>query len=192
MKTIPLSQGKFAKVSDHRFERVAQFGSWFYCNGYARCNVKTAGGWATVFMHHLILPKKEGFCVDHIDGDGTNNQDDNLRYVTSSQSNQNMCRRRDNTSGVPGVSLDRARGKWTAFINLNGERVWTKRFDTFEEAVEAREKWKAELFGETACQNPERGPTVPNRVRDRRPIVDKHLSEFMESTENGEMLSEFF
>src|SRR5438132_455168 len=103
MKFIPLTQNRLAKVSDHRFDYISNFGSWRISNGYAVCTATTAAGRKTVYMQHLILSTIEGFEVDHIDGDGTNNQDDNLRYVTRTQQMHNRCRNRNNTSGVAGV-----------------------------------------------------------------------------------------
>ena len=150
MKLIPLTRGKFAKVSDHQFERIAQFCVWHYAEGYAACSIEGR----TIRMHHLILPSKPGFLVDHRDGDGLNNQDYNLRYVNRSQHLQNSKRRSDNKSGVKGVSR---RGKrWLAYIRVNGKLSQLGAFGTLEEAAAARKEAEQKYFGEFACQNPER------------------------------------
>lgn len=74
-------------VSDEDYERVMQF-KWYANPGhtgngksgrsvkwYARCN--KAG-----YMHRFIMGYPAHLVVDHIDGDGLNNQRDNLRIVT--------------------------------------------------------------------------------------------------------------
>ena len=45
------------------------------------------------------------------------------------------------------MSFDKARNKWAAYINQNNKRVVLGRFETFEDAVEAREQAEVEYFG---------------------------------------------
>lgn len=54
--------------------------------------------------------------------------------------------RSDNTSGIKGVSYDRARGKWCAYITFQGRTRGLGRYATIEEAAEARAKAERELF----------------------------------------------
>lgn len=44
----------------------------------------------------------------------------------------------NNTSGFNGVSFDKTRGKWKAYIKLQYKTIFLGRFDTFEKAVQAR------------------------------------------------------
>jgi hypothetical protein len=64
----------------------------------------------------------------------------NLVQATTSFIRQRAAKktRTNNTSGVPGVSLWRARGTWLASITVAGERHHLGRFKTFEDAVTAR------------------------------------------------------
>jgi hypothetical protein len=52
-----------------------------------------------------------------------------------------------NTSGRIGVSWDNTKNKWKSELVKNGIKVLFKRFDNFEEAVQAIEKAELENFG---------------------------------------------
>ena len=74
----------------------------------------------------------------------TDNRLGNLRETTHALVQQNVGLRRDNTSGVTGVSWYKRMGKWRSRIVVDG-RYRTRWFDTQEEAVKARLAMKAEL-----------------------------------------------
>lgn len=50
---------------------------------------------------------------------------------------RNRRRRRDASSGFPGVTWRRAARKWIAQPTVNGEQVYVGRFDTEQEAYAA-------------------------------------------------------
>ncbi len=85
-------------------------------------------------------PIPDGFVVDHIDRNPSNNKLDNLRLVSSSVNNINKCSK--------GVSYDKARDKWKAQLVFEGKQVLNKRFDSYEEATEAYAKAKLNLFSD--------------------------------------------
>lgn len=101
-----------------------------------------------VLLHRFILNCPENQEVDHIDRDILNNTRDNLRIVTSSNNKMNQDIRCDNTSGVRGVSWDKASNRWVAYINLKGKRVEREYFLTKEEAIKSRKKWEEKYFKE--------------------------------------------
>lgn len=86
-------------------------------------------------MTHNMWPKKQ---IDHVDQNGRNNKLDNLREVTQAEQEQNKPLRQDNTSNVTGVSWDKGKNKWQAYINKNSKRNHLGFFTTFIEAVKAR------------------------------------------------------
>ncbi len=86
--------------------------------------------------------------VDHIDGDRYNNRWSNLRLCTQSQNMGNVGVRKNNTSGHPGVTFDKARGKWRAQIRLAGTKTNLGRFESFNDAVAAHNKAHMKNFGE--------------------------------------------
>ena len=73
--------------------------------------------------------------IDHIDGNPANNSISNLREVTRTQNLQYARKaRRDNRSGLLGVSYRNDNKKWQARIQRNGVSVSLGVFDTPEEA----------------------------------------------------------
>lgn len=76
--------------------------------------------------------------IDHINGIKTDNRPGNLRSTSHEGNMRNQRLRSTNTSGFNGVSYDKSRGKYEAFIYVNGRKSHVGRFDTAEEAVAAR------------------------------------------------------
>lgn len=75
--------------------------------------------------------------IDHINGIKTDNALSNLRHVENSENSKNRCVYSLNKTGKMGVhKID---GKWRAQIGLNYKTVSLGRFDSFEEALRARE-----------------------------------------------------
>lgn len=110
---------------------------------YAIRNINQSGKRQKQRMHQLILsrildrPLGLNELVDHIDGNGLNNQRDNLRLATHSQNRVNGQLRTDNKSGFKGVKFSPETGKWMARIGINGERKYLGLFKTPEDAHKA-------------------------------------------------------
>lgn len=156
MKKIPLGNNKgFALIDDEDFELVSQH-KWRIQQGnhtdYAKGNIKRAGKGTTMYMHRLLMgePKDKG--IDHIDGDGLNNQRENLRICTRSQNQMNRQKTRG-SSQFKGVSWNKDRGKWLAQIKKDGKRQHLGRYDSLVDAARAYDKAALELFGEFAYLN---------------------------------------
>jgi hypothetical protein len=102
-----------------------------------------------VALHHLPNPLNKR-CVDHIDGNRTNNVLSNLRFATHSENLRNACLSSRNKSGVKGVSWDKCIGKWKAQIREDGKVKYLGCFDTIRAATEARHSKAVEVYGEYA------------------------------------------
>ena len=94
--------------------------------------------------HHLIwlyckgtLPK---YHIDHKDHNEQNNCISNLREVTSAENNKNQSKRKDNTTGVVGVWIEKRRKstKYVAEIMVNKKKIHLGTFNTLDEAKLAR------------------------------------------------------
>lgn len=85
-------------------------------------------------IHYGSWPSRH---IDHVNGDPADNRIANLRDVGQSDNLRNASLRSDNRTGIPGVSWDRARGRWTAYISVD-KRLSLGRYDSFAEAFAAR------------------------------------------------------
>lgn len=78
--------------------------------------------------------------IDHINGVRNDNRISNLRAVAQQENQKNMSMRRDNTSGVTGVSWHKRRNGWRVAIKVNKRLKHIGYFDTIEEATAARKE----------------------------------------------------
>ncbi len=108
-------------------------------------NGKSSRHW----VHRLVLqtfvgPCPEGMECRHFDGDPTNNQLSNLIWGTPKDNwadrrkhGRHIWTPRTNTSGMRGVSFDKKRNKWHAYIGY-APRTNLGWFSDFETACKAR------------------------------------------------------
>ena len=75
-----------------------------------------------VFMHRMIMNAPDGMSVDHIDGNGLNNQRANLRLVSRGQNRSNSIKRREAASTFKGVTPKDM--KWGAQISSHKLPSW--------------------------------------------------------------------
>lgn len=94
------------------------------------------------YLHQLVLAKKEGMQIDHINRDKLDNRSCNLRYATASENMVN--------NGAAGVCWSTLNNKWVAYITKNYKTKWLGYFKTKEEATAVRRKAELEIFGEFA------------------------------------------
>lgn len=90
--------------------------------------------------------------IDHRNRNSTDNRVVNLRWCSSSENKLNTKIRSDNTSGIKGVLFDKARNKWKGSIKFDG-KVYSKRFNTKEEAIEYRNKLVEEFYDDKFYNN---------------------------------------
>ncbi len=76
----------------------------------------------TLVAREWVLNPKGKRCVDHIDGDRTNNHHVNLRYATHTANNRNSTKTNKARSSIyKGVYLNRPTKKWMAYIRFSGK-----------------------------------------------------------------------
>jgi hypothetical protein len=86
--------------------------------------------------------------LDHIDGDKSNNAFSNLRQATQSQNMMNSPKKATNTSGVKGVSFNKARGRWEASVRYDGKKKHLGMFEDLSQAESAVVAARNRLHGE--------------------------------------------
>ena len=74
------------------------------------------------------------------------NRKSNLRIVTHSENMMNASMGVNNTSGCKGVSFDKNRNQWMAYIILDGEQINLGRFKHKDEAIRVRKQAEITYF----------------------------------------------
>lgn len=155
MKKIPLTRGIFAIVDDADFDILSQW-KWHALKAgdrtyYAVRSLPRRKGLPRqkIFMHRVILDcLGSSLVVDHVDGDGLNNQRSNLRLVTQGQNSLNRKRlSTTNKSGYTGVYWSKQKNKWHALIAFrNDKTVHLGFFTDVHEAGAAVQTFKDAFF----------------------------------------------
>ena len=157
MKEIPLTKRYTAFVDDEDFERVSKH-KWCISENktryYAASHIPGTGH-SVMKMHRFILGFPYGkVSVDHIDGNGLNNQRSNLRICTQAQNSCNTAASRsNNTSGYKGVIKSKNGKRWVAQVAFDYRCYKIGTFDTAIEAAQAYDAKAKELHGEFANLN---------------------------------------
>ena len=120
-------------VDDEDYLYLNRFKWYLHNNGYA---IKNGG--QHKYMHRMALDAPKGWEIDHINRNKLDNRKVNLRFVNRSENNLNTRIRSDNKSGYKNINYDKSRSKWVVAIHRGGKRVYIKRYDTIEAAIEAR------------------------------------------------------
>jgi len=163
---IQLSQGFQTEIDDEDYEKLFTFwhisgekfyfricdSSWYYHCGYARTNRRKPKKQYQFFMHRLLCEQKPGIITDHIDQDKLNNRRSNLRSVTNRENTLNS-RLIKGFSRFRGVSWNKRRSYWEAYIINNLKKTHLGRFDDEIEAAKVYNKAAKRFHGEFAQLN---------------------------------------
>ena len=155
-KRIPLTQGQFAIVDDADFEWLNQW-KWRATKSrstyYAIRSVQQNGKKAFIYMHRIILSPPPSRETDHINHDGLDNRRSNLRPCTRGENRQNSRKQASCSSRYIGVSWNKAKGNWRAYIMFSGRQHHRGHFDDERAAARAYNIAAREYFGEFAKLN---------------------------------------
>lgn len=137
--------GLFTWKVNRKQVKIGDIAGTVMSNGYVRIKVDNVKYKAhrLVFLFELgYIPDSD---VDHIDGDRKNNRRTNLRLCTKGENNCNTKLRKDNSTGVKGVTIHRPSGKYKARVSVNGKQIYLGLYEDLElaelVATEARAKY---------------------------------------------------
>ena len=110
-----------------------------------------------IAMHRELTECPKGMMVDHRNGNGLDNRQENLRVCTMSQNMMNRGKTSQNSTGYKGVykTGDSKLNPYSAKIQKNGKVYCLGHYKTAEEAHEARLRKEKELFGEFSQRSTE-------------------------------------
>jgi len=95
------------------------------------------------YMSHRVIyelhfgPMPEGYQIDHVDGNKSNNNLENLRLANRTQNSYNRGKNKNNSSGYKGVHFCSRDKRYKAQIALGKKREHLGSFKSAEEAYEA-------------------------------------------------------
>ena len=98
--------------------------------------------------HVALASLITGFAYcDHIDRDPLNNRRNNLREATHTENMRNCSKRKDNTSGYIGVTLDKKTGMWEAQLSVHKKCLHLGKFVEKTDALKERLRAELKYFG---------------------------------------------
>ena len=154
MKQITLPHGQYALVDDDDFEwlaaskwRAGRIGHTYYVDRPSMGCHKDA---RRERMHRIVMSRmlgralNKGEDVDHVNGNGLDNQRANLRVTTRSQNLRNRHWKSPLASSkYVGVCWCKQTRRWAARIRIGGKKVHIGRYSTEDDAMLAREEFIA-------------------------------------------------
>lgn len=137
---------KYAYLDEYNWTgSVGHSGNIYACRREAGSRSKV------VFLHHVVLKRKNGFLTDHINRDTLDNRTSNLRYSTNVQNTIN--RKTTNKTTYRGVKKNANHESFMARISYNKKEIYLGNFPTAEEAAKAYNKAAKRYHGEFAQLN---------------------------------------
>lgn len=149
MKTIPLTQGEVALVDNEDYTKLSQINWYLSRKEGNRCYAYSKNG----PMHRVILNAPKNMEVDHRDGNGLNNQRNNIRLCTHIENMRNMSPPEGGTSKYKGVHWHAEDKRWRSRIRIKGKSIWLGVYTNEVEAARAYDRKAKKLYGEFAKLN---------------------------------------
>jgi len=151
---IKLTQGKFTLVDDEDCKKTFGYKWCVLARGYVGRTITVKDGHKrTIYLHNIIMPKKVGFEIDHINRNKLDNRKNNLRYCSRSQNIWNRGIQKSNTSGFNGVTWHKRIKKWQVRIAINNKRLHLGYFSDIKLAADTYNAYATSLHGKFASLN---------------------------------------
>lgn len=156
MKKIALSQGKYALVDDADFIWLSKW-KWYAVKNkgtfYAQRTIRRSGVLQKIKMHREILNLLPIFMTDHRDGNGLNNQRNNLRICNPRENGMNKSVWAKSVTRTKGVYFVERSGKFKAYIRANRKVHHLGTYNDMISAARAYDNAAIIFFGDFARLN---------------------------------------
>jgi hypothetical protein len=159
MKEIKLTRNQVTIVDDIDYDYLMQW-KWVALTGnrnegkFYAARITHPNGKSKAIMMHRVIAKRIRLSlehlIDHIDRNRLNNQRNNLREATVTQSAQNCVK--NNKTGFRGV-VEKPNGKWVSQIRANNKSFYLGTFDSPVLAAIIYNRKAKELHGDFAILN---------------------------------------
>lgn len=126
--------------------------TWYRCNK-SNGEKTYIGNCKGRCIHRFIVNSSDGMEIDHINLNPMDNRKENLRICTHQQNQCNQPLQKNNTSGITGVNFYTPRNKYRSRIKICQHDIHLGYYETFEEAVQARNIGMKCMFGEYGIYN---------------------------------------
>lgn len=132
---VKFSNSEKVFICDISDLEIVKTHTWYLSDrGYATTCIKTK----KIKFHSLVMPRKDGMVVDHINRNKLDNRKSNLREVTQKENCYNKSLDKRNKSGHKGVFV--RNGKYVAYIQHNKKFIHLGTYKNIEDAITARKE----------------------------------------------------
>lgn len=101
------------------------------------------------FLADMGEKPDKSYSIDRIDNE-KGYYPGNCKWASREEQQRNNRVQKNNSFGVRGVSYDNSRGKYLAQMYCERKRVLMERFDTLDEAIEARKQAELKYWGKSS------------------------------------------
>ena len=161
---IPVSDAT-AIVDAADAERVSRHRWYLQRQGHLLYAINAKG----VYLHRFIIRARSGTTIDHVNGNGLDNQRHNLRVASRGDQVHNTRKRAGPASSrYKGVGFHHRPGRtrpWRARIKCDGREIGLGYFESEVAAAKAYDAAAVRLYGSFACLN------FPGNVATRTAIL---------------------
>lgn len=98
-------------------------------------------------LHKYITDTDKKVLIDHKDRNKLNCTRNNLRFANKSINSLNRSTPKNSSTGYTGVSFDKRRNKYRAYIKTNGKQISFGYYEKIEDAIIARRIGFENYFG---------------------------------------------
>lgn len=139
-----------------------------------------------IYFHRLIMNNPE-LQVDHINGNTLDNRKENLRIVSIQDNMKNLKKKKDNTSGIRGVSYSNKTHKYKVDFTYEKRRMYFKEFDNISKSVYLRYLVEKEFLKDlrNTSNDEEYFSHINNLLDSEKLEIEKYFNERLNTLKNG-------